>query len=337
MTAGVYKSAILLASLGEDLAAQVLKHMDEREVELLVREMVRLGQIGAEARDQVLEEFGRRLRQNADTVSGAEYARSLLERALGPEPARRILGELEASDSATPPLATILERTPPESLAALVLDEHPQLIALLVGQLSVERAAAVLAALPAEVQGPVATRLAEMEAPAPIALQALERCLGEKLRGVQGVRSDEQAGPRRVADILAQMRRSAENLVFAALEQHSPDLAQKVNQYRLSFEDLLKLEGRTLQRILRDVDAETLRLAIKGLDEERRQVLYANMSERAATQLKDDLETMGPTRLRDVEAAQQKMVAVARALRENGEIKLPIGSEAEGEGDDPYV
>jgi flagellar motor switch protein FliG len=176
-----------------------------------------------------------------------------------------------------------------------------------------------------------------MEAPAPIALQHLERCVLEKLRGEQSPEPGERgAGPRRVAEILGRMRRSVETLVLSALEKHSPAIAEKVNRFRFSFENLLQLEGRVLQRVLRDVEADTLRVAMKGLDEEQQQIIFSNMSERAAARLKEELESTAPTRLRDVEGAQQAMVAVARALQESGEVQLPIG-ESEGAEEEPVV
>jgi flagellar motor switch protein FliG len=336
-TRGIYKVAVVLASVGADAASRVLGHLDDLQVEALIREMSRLGPIRAEERDRVLEEFEYRIVHDRGAVGGKEYARTLLEKALGPERALRMLSDGSSDQADGPSLASILESTAPESLAALVADEHPQLIALLMGQLSVEQAAVLLSALPAEVQSPVAVRLAEMEAPAPIALQHLERCLVEKLRGEQTPAPDQPgAGPRRVADILGRMRRSVESMVLASLEQQAPAVAQKIQQYRFTFDDVVQLESRAVQRILRDVDSDTLRLAMRGLDEERQQRIFANMSERASTRLREELENSGPARLRDVEAAQQAIVAVARALQESGEIQLSLGESSEG-GEETFV
>jgi flagellar motor switch protein FliG len=336
---GLQKSAILLASLGTDLAARVLSHMDEQYVEALIEEMTCLGHVRTGVQNQVMEEFGSRVEADPDGVTaGPEYARRVLEQALGPEKAEQFLGQREGGEAAPPSLATILRTTSPASLAALVADEHPQLIALLIGQLTVDRAAELLAELPAEAQGPVAARLAEMEAPAPIALEHLERCLLEKLQGEQAPAGQAIVnGPRRVADILGRMRRSLESLVLASLEQHSPALAQKVNRYRFTFEDMLQLEGRDLQRILREVDADTLRLAMKGLDKEQQQIVFSNMSERAAARLLEELEDGAPAQLREVEAAQQTMVTIARTLQESGEVRFTIGEGEEGSEEETVV
>lgn len=331
-TSGLYKSAVVLASLGADVAAKVLTHLDDRQVEALIGGMTRLGRIKAEERDPILEEFLLRMKEDPGSEGGLDLARQILEQAMGTDKALQVLGDVLPVEPAPPSLTSILNSTSPESLAALVADEHPQLIALLVGQLPVEKAAVMIAALPASVQGQVAGRLTEMEAPAPVALQHLERCLLEKMRGEsEAIQEQIGAGPRRVADILARMRRSTEEAVMASLEQQAPHLAQKVNRYRISFEQLLALDSRSIQRILREVEGDTLRAAMKGLDDEQQQVIYSNMSERAGARLKEDLEMIGPVRLRDVEMAQSRIVGVARALQEAGELQISSGVEDEEE------
>jgi flagellar motor switch protein FliG len=166
----------------------------------------------------------------------------------------------------------------------------------------------------------------------PLALQHLERCLVEKLQGEPVLEETEpDAGPRRVADILGRMRRSLENLVLASLEQQSPGLARRVNRFRFTFENLLELEPRVLQRVLRDIEADTLRLAMQGMDPDQHEIILGNMSERAAARLKEELESGPPAQLGDVEAAQQTMVAVARSLQERGEVQFTIGVNAGSE------
>jgi flagellar motor switch protein FliG len=329
---GLYKSAVLLISMGTDLAARVLSLMDERSVEALIGEMTRLGPLRSSQCEWVADEFALRMAEDSGAMGGPAYSRRLLEQAWGPERAGRMMDQISPAETGPPSLETILATTSPQSLAALMADEHPQIIALLVGQLSVEKAAEMLAALPADLQGSVAARLAGMEEPAPLALEHLERYLVEKLHREPGEGGKTVgAGPQRVADILSRMRRSLENLILASIEQHSPILAQRVNRYRFTFENLLEVEGRVLQRVLRDIEADTLRLAMKGLAEEQQQVIYANMSERAAARLMEDLQSSGPAQLREVETAQQIMVATARALRDSGEVQFPIGGEEEEE------
>jgi flagellar motor switch protein FliG len=329
----LYKSAVLLLTLGTEVAARVLSQMDERHVESLIAEMTRLGRVRADEQERVVAEFSNRLEDEAGTVAGGpEYAKRLLAEALGPERADQLMPGDTSGEHPSSPLQTILATTSPTSLAALVADEHPQLIALLAGQMRVENAAELLAALPGPLQGAVTARLAELETPAPLAIEHLERCLLAKLEAdPSSVAGPSEAGPRRVADILSRMRRSVETLVLASLEQESPVLAQRVNRYRFTIENLLELEPRTLQRVIRDIEAETLRLAMKGLDEEQQQIILSNMSERAAIRLKEDLDGSGPTQLRDVEMAQQTILGIARALQESGEIQIHQGEEESSE------
>ena len=351
---GLYKSAVLLASLGADLAAQVLSHMAEREVEVLVQEVARLDRVPTEDCERVLAELGSQPEGGIQgKLGGPEYARSMLERAVGPEKADRMLSEL---DQGPPALAAFLQNTPAESLAAVVADEAPQTIALLLWQLPVEEAAAVLSTLHPDVQGPVALRYAKMEAPTSVMLQHLEDCLLEKLHGDQkGLGTEHGAasrgrrgahpagtgrlpeqgreGPRQLADILGKMRQSLGNCIMAAVEDESPSLALVINQYRFTFGDILELEGRSLQRIFQDTEVDTLRLAMRGLAQDRWQTIFENISQRTANRLRDDLASMGPTRLREVEAAQLALVAIARKLHEAGEVHLPLGDGTE-EGDE---
>lgn len=329
-TTGLYKSSVLLASLGTDVAAKVLTHLEDREVEALIGGMTKIGRVKAEDRDPILKEFLQRMREDPGSEGGVDLARQILEQAMGADKAMQVLGDVLPVEPAPPSLTGILQSTAPESLAALVADEHPQLIALLVGQLPVEAAATLIATLPHNIQGQVAARLTEMEAPAPVALQHLERCLVEKLRGEsESIQEQIGAGPRRVADILGRMRRSSEDAVMASLEEQSPHLAQKVNRYRISFEQILALDSRSIQRVLREVEGDTLRAAMKGLEDDQQTIIYTNMSERAAARLKEDLESIGPVRLRDVETAQSRIVGVARALQEAGELQINSSEDEE--------
>lgn len=335
---GIHKSAVLLVSLGADVAAQVLPHLESGEVEQLVEEINRLGRVTAEERVPILDEFDTLLHDGSElVVGGPAYSRLLLDHAgLGDREGAEGETSTGPSSGEEPDPGVLLQETltsvAPEALAGLVAEEHPQLIALLISQLSVEPAAAMLAALPTELQGPVTARLAEIEAPSPMALEHLNRFLAEKLKEEPPqATTARRSGPKAVADILGRMRRSVEELVLGALENHSPTLFQRVNRYRFTFDHLLQLDSRTLQRVLRDVEADTLRQAMKGLDTEGQQVIFSNMSERAAARLREDLETGGNVQLREVELAQQSMVRVARVLQESGEVQFTIGEGEEEE------
>lgn len=333
--AGAHKSAVLLASLGTEAAARVLSFMDDRQVEALVREMTLLGHVPAQKRDLVVQEFQKRVGQDLGVnVGGIDYACDLLKQALGSERAGRIIEELVPNPDKPPTLEEMLQSTPPEALAKLMGDEHPQLLAVLASQLPVEKAASFLGSMPPEMQTSVAGRLAQMESPAPVAIEHLERSLADRLRSQNGGELGGPAldGPRKVADIMGRMRRAAEESLMASLEAQSPELARRVSRFRFTFDDLLKLDGKALQRVLREVENDTLKMAMKGLDEERQQTLFSNMSERAAARLREELENTGPTRLRDVETAQQGIVGIARGLADRGELQLRSDEEEEEEG-----
>lgn len=323
LSVSAYKGAVLLAGLGPEAAARVLSHLPEEQVEAIVQEFARLKRVPTEEVDLMAKDFGRRFEESAEGIAaGPAFARQTLEKALGPEKAGRILGKLELETEA-PSLAAIVEKTSPEALAMLVASEHPQMIALLIDQLPDEKAAALLAALPVELQGQVAVRLARTETPSPIAIHHLERILMDKLTGSGGGASETaSAGPKRVAEILGCMRKSVETVVLTSLQEQSPEIAEQVNHFRFGIEHFLELEDKAIQRILREVEQETLVLAMKGLDSAAQQVIYKNMSERAGERLMEDLEALGPARLKDVETAQQSIVSAAKSLEDAGEISL---------------
>ena len=328
-----YRGAIFLTALGTELAARVLSCLAEAEMEILIQAMSRLGHISAEEKEQVLEDGEEDLQRFTNGLTaGPEYSRRLLEQAVGPEKAANILGRSLAQEQKVLTLENILSDTPPDELATLMAEEHPQMIAVLVSQLPLDKAATVLTALPEAIQSTVTIRLVQMETPSPRALHHLERALVEKV--TMGSLSNEESpgGPRRVADILGRMRRSVESLFFSSLEEESPDLARQVNRFRFTFENLMDESDRTLQRVMRDLDTSTLPLIIKGLTDEQVEQVYRNMSERAAERIREEVDNLGPVRLRDVEAAQQTMVNVAKSLADRGEITLSVANtESEAE------
>ena len=324
-----YKGAVLLRALGTEVAASILSCLSEAEMETLMQAMASLGHVPGKERDRVLIESEEELRHYANGLSvGPEYTRQLIEQTVGPEKAANFLSgqrEIEAVPALT--LERIIKETLPETLASLISEEHPQMIAVLVSQLPLDKAATMLTALPSEVQTNVTARLVQLETPSPRALKHLEQALAAKLQ--MGIMDNKEspAGPRRVADILSRMRRSVENVFLTSLEEEAPDLAREVQRYRFTFENLLEQESRVLQRILRDLDTNTLPLVIKGLAEDQIELIYGNMSERAAERIREEVDNLGAVRLRDVEAAQQKMVGLAKALAEKGEVTLVMANQ----------
>lgn len=331
---GVQKGAVVLAALGTELAVKVLQHLDEAHVEPLVRQMTELGYVPAGERDSILKEFHQRLDRDAGLfVKGKDYTRGVLEQTMGAERAALMLGDPLPEKVIEPiTLDGLLEQMDPPTLADCLADEHPQLIALVLSRLPVDRAAAVLSALPGDARVDVVSRMVHTETPSDLALEQIRQLLLEKSGSKPAAAAaGGQEGPKRVAEILGRMRRATEDSVIADLEQRSPEVARKVNKHRFTFSDFLGLDGRALQRVLRDVDADTLRLAMKGLTTEQQEVLFSNMSERGAARLREDLENTGPTRLSEVEGAQQSIIAKARSLADQGEIRLSLDAESEEE------
>ncbi len=329
-----YKGAVLLRSLGTELAASVLSCLEESEMEMLIQAMSQLGHIAAKERDRVLEESEDNLRHYTNGLHVApEYTRQLLEQTIGAEKAATFLKRGRAIEAApTLTLERIIKETLPETLASLVSEEHPQMIAVLVSQLPLDKAATMLTALPIEVQTGVTARLVQLETPSPRAIHHLEQALATKLQTGVMDNKESPAGPRHVADILSRMRRSVEDGFLTSLEEEAPDLAREVLRYRFTFENLLDQDSRVLQRILRDLDTNTLPLVIKGLPEDQTELISGNMSERAAERIREEVSNLGAVRLRDVEAAQQKMLALAKSLADKGEIALVVANqEAEEE------
>jgi flagellar motor switch protein FliG len=330
---GAYKGAVLLASLGEELAARVLSFLPEEHVSVIAQEFARIKHVPTAQVHSVAKEFEIRMEEVSGGINtGPEFARLILERAVGLEKTAQILGDT-AKPVEAPSLAKTVENTIPESLAAAIFGEHPQMIALLLDQLDPDRAAAVLSALPAEIQGQVTARLARTQTPSPLAIQHLERRLADKLGGSTAPGETGIPGPQRVADILGRMQRSSETAVLNSLQEQSPQIAAEVNQYRFGIEQFLELEDRIIQRVLREVEPDKMVLILKGLDSEQHEIILRNMSERGAERLKEDLEALGPARLRDVESAQRELVSAARRLEEEGEISLRTTS-AEGSNDE---
>lgn len=337
--AGASRATILLASLGPELAARVLTFLDDRTVEIAMAAMANLGKVGADERDTVIAQFEQSLHEDENTLSGGmNAARRLLESAVGPERADRLLERIVPGDMedlrGREQFDEIVRSIGPASLAALFADEHPQVVALLASHLPAEATAEFLNALPRQLQAPVAARLVDLSPPSPVALEHLKRVVMDRLHHARTtVQEGGLDGARRVADILAHMRRSKEVALIEELEKQAPAAAEKVNLFRVTVEQVLALDGQALQRILRDLDPARLPALMKGLDETQQETLFTNMSERAAERLREELSELGAVKLRDIETAKQALTSIARDLGERGEIRLREEPDTEEEED----
>lgn len=325
---GREKAAIFLVSIGPEVSADIFKHLKEDEVEELTFEIARIDKIDPEQRDQVLMEFQEMMMAQDFIVSGGvDYAREVLERALGTQKAVDIINRLTSSLQTKP--FDFIRRTDPAHLINFIQNEHPQTISLILSYLDPQKSAQILSALPHEIQADVAKRIAIMDRTSPEILREVERVLERKLSTLASEDYTSAGGIDAVVAILNNADRSTERNIIEALEEDDPDLAEEIKKKMFVFEDVITLDDRSIQKVLRHVDTSDLAKALKAVDPEVQDKIFRNMSKRAAQMLKEDMEYMGPIRLKDVEEAQQKIVNIIRKLEEQGEIVLSRGAEDE--------
>lgn len=325
---GKEKAAILLVSLGPELSASVFKHLKEDEIEDLTLEIASLKRIQPEVRDEVVEEFHDLVMAREYLEHGGiEYARELLEKALGASKAEDIIKRLTASLQVRP--FDFARKTDPGQLLNFIQNEHPQTIALILAYLHPEQAGLILSSLDPELQVDVARRLAKLDRTTPEVLQEIETTLEERLSAFVMDDYTLAGGVESAVDVLNMVDRSTEKTIIDSLEEEEPELAEEIRKRMFVFEDIILLDDRSIQKVLREVDSKDLALALKTASEEVSARIYKNMSKRAAEMLKEDIEYMGPARLRDIEETQQKIVATIRRLEDTGEIIIARGGEDE--------
>lgn len=325
---GRQKAAILLITLGPELSSQIFKHLPDSEVEKLTLEIANIRKVSPEKRDQVFQEFYELALAN-DYISqgGIDYAKELLEKAYGEEKAAEIIGRLTANLQVRP--FDFARKTDPGQLLNFIQYEHPQTIALIMAYLDTEQASAVLSSLPAELQVGVARRLALMESTSPEILREVENILEHKLSTVVTQDYTQAGGVETLVAVLNRVDRATEKTIIETLEVQDPELAEEIKKLLFVFEDIVQLDDRAVQLVLRQVDSHDLALALKGSGEEVMNKIKRNISKRAAQMLQEEIDYMGPVRLRDVEEAQQKIVAEIRRLEEQGQIIITRGGRDE--------
>ena len=327
---GARKAAVLMAALGSERAAKVLQRLGEEEIESLSMEMASLSSVGAEATDSIFNELAALTSAGELGVAGGlDYARGVIERALGPERAAEVLGRLSARTE-TPPFE-FLQRIPPERTAALLRSESPQTIALILASLHTTLAAQVLARLPERQQPDIALRIARMGETSAQVVEQVEEVIRHKLTAVAEREYSAAGGTKTLAEILNHSDRTTERNVLEKLADEDKDLAEEVRSMLFVFEDIVKLEERAVQQVLREADQKDLVLALRGAPENVKEVVLTNMSERGAEMIKEEMELQPPQRKRDIDAAQSRIVAVVRQLEEAGTIVIASDSEDESE------
>ncbi len=316
---GPKKAAIVLVALGSQASGQIFKNLDDAEVEALTTEISTLQGVTPEMREFVLEEFHQMaMAQQFISQGGMEYAQEVLEQALGPRKAREILERVQNAIRTTG--FNLLEGVDASQLVTYIQKEHPQTIALLLAHIDAQHAAPILSALPQELQVDVATRIATMESISPDVLDQVEGVLSTTIRTLFGGDVSEIGGVKSVAEILNFSDRGSEKNILGNLERENPELATEIKNLMFVFEDIMLLDERSVQRLMKEVDGKELGLALKGAPEDVQEKFFRNMSSRAAEMIRDDMEYMGPVRLKDVEECQQRIVDIVRRLEDDGEI-----------------
>ncbi|MDR2101054.1 MAG: flagellar motor switch protein FliG [Treponema sp.] len=325
---GRQKAAIFLVSIGSDISAEVFKYLREDEIETLTFEIARLEAIEPEQKTAVLQEFQELMMANQFiTMGGIDYARELLEKSLGSQKAIDIINRLTSSLQVRP--FDFIRRTDPAHLLNFIQQEHPQTIALILAYLEPNKSSVILQNLPHEVQSDVARRIATMDRTSPEVLREVERVLEKKLSTLSSEDYTAAGGVESIVEILNLVDRASEKQIIEALEDEDPELAEEIKKRMFVFEDIVMLDDRAIQKVMREVDSQELAKALKSVDTEVQDKIFRNMSKRAAGMLKEDMEYMGPVRLKDVEEAQQKIVSIIRHLEDTGEIVVARSGEDE--------
>jgi len=321
---GSEKAAMLLIALGPERASELFKHLNEEEIEQLTLEIANIRSISSEEREEILNEFYQDcLAQEYISEGGIEYAKKLLESALGTQKTLEIINRLTASLQVRP--FDFVRKADPTQLLNFIQKEHPQTIALILSYLKPQQAAAVLSALPQDKQADVAKRIAVMDRTSPDIIKEVERILEKNLSTVVLEDYTLTGGIQAIVDILNNVDRGTEKYIIESLEVSDVELAEEIKKRMFVFEDILTLDNRSIQRFLKEIDNTQLAIALKGAGEDVKKVIFANMSKRMADIIREDMDYMGPVRLRDVEEAQQKIVNVIRRLEEMGEIVISRG------------
>src|SRR5882762_2595958 len=316
---GVKKAAVLLVSLDQDRAAEILKRLPAEAVEEVSREIASLGEIATIARRDVFNEFySLALANSYISEGGLEYAKALLKKALPEADAEKAIKQVTQQVATTP--FSFLRKAESENLLTFIQEEHPQTIALILAHLPAQKASEIMVGLPGQKQIEVVKRIANMEQTNPEVIKEVERGLEHRLSDIVSQTFEKAGGVDTVAEILNLADRSTEKGIMEGLEAEDPDLVESIRRLMFVFEDILLVNDKGIQSVLKEVDNTELSLALKTASEDLKQKIFKNMSERAAQLIQEDMQFMGPVRVSDVEAAQQKIVDVVRRLEDSGDI-----------------
>jgi flagellar motor switch protein FliG len=330
---GMQKAAVLMVSLGDETAASIFKFLEEDEIQTISREIAMLKNVQPEVAEEVMEEF-HTMTQARSYISqgGIEYAKKLLIKSVGPEVARKIIDRLvKALESSAG--FTSLERANPQQLSKFIQNEHPQTIALILAHLNASQAAELISSLPEALRSDVAMRMASLQEISPEVVRRISLILEQKLEALGSFATEAYGGVRAVAELFNRMDRTTGRTVLEKIETENPTLAASIRDLMFVFDDILLIDDTGITEILKRADKKTLTIALKGTSEELQNQFFRNMSSRAVELMKEEMEFMGPVKLKDVEKSQHEIVEIVRQLEEEGVISIGGG----GGGGEDYV
>ncbi len=320
---GIKRAAILMVLLGDEASSAIFRYLQEDEVQEISREISRLGKIDAEVAENVLDDFHRMtMAQTCLARGGAEFAKKLLVKAFGVDASKKLLDRLNISMQSAIVGFDSLQKADPAQLSKFIQNEQPQTIALVLAHLNSSQAAALLSSLPAPLRAEVVMRMAHLEQISPDIISKITTILEQKLRSLGDFSRESYGGVRAVAELINRLDTKAAASILEKIESDNPTLALTIRNLMFVFEDVMLIDDQGMREILQRVDKKSLAIALKGTSEDLRNQFFRNMSSRAIEMLKEDMEMMGPTKVRDVEQAQQMIVAIVRKLDESGVISL---------------
>ena len=320
---GLRKAAILMIILGEEASAQMLKDLNEEEVQMLSREVARISHITSEQADQILEEFHHMTMAREFVVKGGiDYARKMLVGAFGPDSAKKLLDRVIKALGHDVANFDALHKADPQQLAKFIHSEHPQTIALVLSHLSASQAAALLISLPVEIRSDVALRMAHLDQISPDVMNKIATIIGQKLQALGEFSREAYGGVRAVSEMFNRLDSVTSKEILESIEAHDPQLVETVRHLMFVFEDLLAIDVGGMKEITSRVDRKVLTIALKGTSEQLRNHFLQCLSSRGAEMVREDMEAMGPVRIKDVESAQQQIIALVRQLENDGTISL---------------
>ena len=321
------KVAILMIALGQDTSAEILKYLNDYEIEDIAQTIAELRTVTTDQEDEVLEEFETMLMAGKYvSMGGIDFARGTLEKAMGPRRAQSMLDRVTATTSGG---FYLLRNIAPNQIAPFISKEHPQTIALILSQLDPSQAAGVLNILPEELQSEVTYRVAAMENISPQVLREIEDTLANELQAILTGQITEIGGPKKVAEILNMTGRSTEKAVLERLDSQDPEIAEEIRNMMFTFDDIANLTDREIQMVLREVDTKDLATALKGSAPEMQDRIFSNVSDRVSQMIREEMEFSGPIRMSDVEEVQLRVVQTVRQLEEAGQVTVTRGESTD--------